>query len=152
MEHDGYLQSLHPKVNDPQMIQLKSSNSDVVLKFSDVSGDYFQVALDACDHSASRQVYAYTDPWGIARLFSTAAKQWKGWEGHRVWESLEGELRLDLSIDRLGHVTLEVRIQSDPGGPDPWEHRAELTLEAGQLAAIARAMVLFWSVDDELSG
>src|SRR2546425_9319376 len=119
-------------------LRLKSSNSDVAMEFSNVDGDYFRVSVVARDHSAIRPVYAYTDAHGIARLFAEAARDSNGWHGPKVWESLEGELRMELTMDRLGHVALRVRIRSDAGGRDPWEHDAELALEAGQLEAIAR--------------
>jgi hypothetical protein len=126
-------------------LRLKSSNSDVAIEFSNVDVDYFSVAVVAHDQSASRRVYAYTDAQGIAQLFAEAARDWKGWEGQKVWESLEGEFRMELTMDRLGQVALRVRIRSGPGGPDPWEHTAELAMEAGQLEAIARDARRLWS-------
>lgn len=76
-------------------LRLKSSNSDVAIEFSDVDGDNFSVAVVAHDHSAVRCVYAYTDAHGIARLFAEAARDWNGWDGRKVWESLEGEFRME---------------------------------------------------------
>ena len=126
------------------MLRLTSSNSDVAVEFSDVEQDYFRVSVLARDHSAVRRVYAYADGSGIARLFSEAAREWKGWSGTKVWESLEGELRLELRIDRLGHVSLGIRIRSDPGGADPWQLDAELGLDAGQLEGVARDADRLW--------
>ena len=125
-------------------LRLASSNSDVVLEFSDVDGDYFRVSVVARDHSAMRDVYAYTDRSGIARLFSEAAQEWRGWSGSKVWESIEGELRLGLSADRLGHVTLEIRVRSDPGISDRWQLESDLGLEAGQLDRIAGEAHRLW--------
>jgi Family of unknown function (DUF6228) len=125
-------------------LRLKSLNSDVAIEFSEVDGDYFSVAILAHDHSAARRVCAYTDAHGIVRVFAEAARDWKGWDGPKAWESLEREFRMELTMDRLGHVALGVRIRSDPGGPDPWEHHAELAMEAGQLEAIARDAKRLW--------
>jgi hypothetical protein len=100
------------------------------------------------DHSAIRRVYAYTDGAGIARLFSEAAREWKGWTGAKVWESIEGELRLELRINHLGHVFLRVRIRSDPGEADRWQLDAELGLDAGQLDGVARDANRFWRTGD----
>ena len=126
-------------------MRLSSSNSDAVIEFSDVQGEYFRVSVTARDHSASRHVYAYTDGAGIARLFAEAAREWRGWTGTKQWESLEGEFRIVLTIDRLGHVTVEARVQSDPAGPDRWQLEAELGLDAGQLEGVARDAHLLWS-------
>jgi len=125
-------------------LRLTSSNSDVAIEFSDVERDYFRVSVIAHDHSATRRVYAYTDGAGIARLFADAAREWKGWNGVKVWESLEGELRIELSIDRLGHVIVAVQLRSDPGGSDRWQLDAELGLDAGQLDGVARGADRLW--------
>lgn len=126
-------------------LRLTSSNSDAVVEFSDVEGDYFRVSVIARDHSATRTVYAYTDGPRIAAMFAEAAREWRGWNGAKVWESIEGELRLELSMDRLGHVTLAVRMRSEPAGPDEWQLEADIGLEAGQLDRIAREAHRLWS-------
>lgn len=125
-------------------LRLSSSNSDVAIEFSDVEGDYFWVSVLSHDHSATRRVYAYTDGRGIARLFADAAREWSGWNEAKVWESLEGELRIELRIDRLGHVTVAVRVRSDPGGSGCWQLDAELGLDAGQLDGVAREANRLW--------
>lgn len=125
-------------------LRLSSSNSDVVIEFSDVEDDYFRVAVRSHDHSATRRVYAFTDGPGITGLFTEAAEQWNGWQGAKVWESLEGELRIELSIDRLGHVTVGIRVRSDQGGSDEWQLEAELGLDAGQLERVARDARQLW--------
>ena len=125
-------------------LRLHSSRSDLVLEFADVDGDGFRVSVIAHDHSATRRVWAHTDAAGLGRLFADAAREWSGWNGTKAWESLEGELRLELSTDRLGHVRLRVRIRSDPGGADQWQLDAELELDAGELDAIARQAHRLW--------
>ena len=119
-------------------MRLKSSNSDAVVEFSDVRGDSFRIAVQARDHSAVRDVSAYTDALGVVRLFSEAARDWRGWQGAKAWESLEGELRLELTTDRSGHVALRVRIRSVAGGSDPWCIDTEIGLEAGGLEGLRR--------------
>ena len=126
------------------MLSLKSSNSDSAVEFSDVEGDRFRVSVVARDHSASRIVYAYTDAFGIPALFGQAAQEWRGWDGGKVWQSIEGELQLALSHDRRGHVTLRIRLRSDPGGADSWMHEAEIGLDSGQLEAIALNAKTVW--------
>jgi hypothetical protein len=128
-------------------LRLTSSSSDVALEFSGVEGDYFRVAVVGRDHSATRRVYAHTDGKGVARLLSEAADEWRGWRGCKSWESLEGELRLELTADRLGHVTLAVRIRSDPGRADPWQLHAELSLDSGQLERIAGEAERLWRAE-----
>jgi hypothetical protein len=126
-------------------LRLSSSNSDIVVEFSDIEDDYFRVAVRSHDHSATRRVYAYTDGAGIARLFTEAAEQWKGWQDAKVWESLEGEFRIELRIDCLGHVSVAIRVRSDPGGADPWQLEAELGLGAGQMEGVAKVARQLWT-------
>jgi hypothetical protein len=125
-------------------LRSQDSNSDVYLEFSDVEDDYFRVSVKAHDHSASRRVYAYTDGTAIARLFADAAREWKGWVEAKVWESIEGEFRIALTSDRLGHVTVAVRVRSDPGGSDRWQLEAEIGLDAGQLEGVAKEADRLW--------
>ena len=119
-------------------MQIKSSSSDAVLEFSRVEGEYFEASLRSSSHSASKRVCCYTDPGGIASLFDDAAAHWRGWSGTKRWESIEGELTLELTADRTGHITLDVTINNDLGGPDSWRVHSQLALEAGQLEALAR--------------
>jgi hypothetical protein len=126
------------------MLQLKSSNSEAEIQFSDVVEDYFRVSVVARDHSASRKVCAYTDARGVVKMFAEAARDWKGWQGAKVWQSLEGELRLELRADHLGHVSLRAEIRSDSGGADPWRLDAEVGLDAGQLDSIAAGAKALW--------
>jgi hypothetical protein len=125
-------------------MRLTSSNSDVCIEFSAVESDYFRVSVMAHDHSASRRVYAYTGSAGIARLFADAAREWRGWVDAKVWESLEGEFRIALTIDRLGHVTVAARVRSDPCGSDRWQLDAEVGLDAGQLEGVAKEAHQLW--------
>ena len=126
-------------------MRLKSVNSDVELEFSNVRGDTFDFRIRSHDHSAVRQISAYTDTGGVVRLFSEAAREWRGWQPAKVWESLEGELRLQLTIDRAGHVRLTVRLLSDQGIHDVWCVESSIGLEAGQLDAIAAEAKQLWS-------
>jgi len=119
------------------MFTIKSTDSETELRFEDLSGDYFTVALRSASHSAQRQVYAYTDSKGIAHLLEEAAQQWQGWAGTKTWQSIEEELKLELIADNTGHITLKVRIAHDCGNPDPWCLESTITIEAGQLASIA---------------
>jgi hypothetical protein len=125
------------------VLRLKSANSDVYVEFSEVDGDDFRISMSAADHSATRRICAFTDRAGVARLLAEAARDWQGWKGAKVWESLDCDLRLELRTDRLGHVTLTVRLRQDLGGPR-WQLETELVVEAGQLEALARDAERLW--------
>jgi hypothetical protein len=126
------------------MFQIKSIETDALLEFFDLSGDYFKVSLRSTSHSAVREVYAYTDPEGIARLFQEAAREWRGWSGTKSWESLEGEFRIELKTDKSGHITINVEINHDCGNPEPWRLKSCIMTEAGQLETIAKRATQFF--------
>jgi hypothetical protein len=85
---------------------------------------------------ASDQVYDRYAP-GWTELFESLAQDWRGWEGERALESLEGQLRVSCTSDRLGHVRLRVTMRGDLGRSD-WMAESTIYLEAGQLADLAQ--------------
>jgi len=96
---------------------------------------YFCAYLDRPGLSCRIRVCAY-EPRG--QRFSTifremAAAAWKGWEGDKAWESLEGEIRLSFRMDSSGHVNVEVQMRDVYN----WQIDTSLTLESGGLASLA---------------
>ncbi|MBE1579413.1 DUF6228 family protein [Amycolatopsis roodepoortensis] len=69
----------------------------------------------------------------LAEFFRRHADDWRGWDGVRTWESLEGELKIDAS-HRYGHVRLRVTLQSfrHDWGNDGWTATGDLTIEPGE--------------------
>lgn len=129
---------------------LRSVNSDATLTFTGRTDDHYEVRFDAGDYSARRFVETppYLPDQSPARLFRDAARHWKGWKGSKRWVSSKGELGLELTTDRLGHVQVGIQVGSDfygadYGGPDPWRLTTQITLEAGQLKTVARQMKWF---------
>ena len=91
--------------------------------------------------SAATEVYLLGGCDGLDRFWRDLAENWRGWEGTRSWQSLEGELELSATSDRLGHVALQVRL--DEGAPSRWRAYGTISLEAGQLDSIAAAAKTF---------
>jgi Family of unknown function (DUF6228) len=62
------------------------------------------------------------------------ARDWQGWTGTRQWASMEGQLTLDASHDRTGHVQVAVTLRRGRRtyDPDAWSARVILTIEAGE--------------------
>lgn len=107
--------------------------------------DSFWVRVMDRNLSAEGQVYAGYAPSHPAPFFADMAHQWAGWSGELVWESLEGELRIRCSRDRVGHIFICVELGSGPM-PDDWRVVATVLTEAGQLASIARRAELFFGL------
>jgi hypothetical protein len=82
-------------------------------------------------------------PSSPALLFADMARQWAGWPGALVWESLEGELALRCSHDGLGHIAIRAELRSGTI-PEDWCVEATVLVEAGQLDRIARGAAQFF--------
>ena len=97
--------------------------------------------FDAPGLNSATQVYLLGGCDDLDRFWRGLAENWRGWQGRRSWQSLEGELGLSATSDRLGHVELEVRLQE--GAPFLWRVHGKMSLDAGQLDRIAAAARIF---------
>lgn len=66
-------------------------------------------------------------------FFRSLAAGWRGWSGERIYESLEGDLRLTAVHD--GHVRLTVRIRQSTE-PNGWDVKASIRLDPGEEMSI----------------
>jgi hypothetical protein len=105
----------------------------------------FWVRVTDHDLSAAAAVYAGYMPRNPALLFAEMARQWSGWPGELVWGSLEGDLALQCSHDRRGHIAIRTALRSGPM-PDDWRVEATIIAEAGQLESIARRAAVFFGL------
>jgi len=103
----------------------------------------FWVQVTDLHLSAACQVYAGYEPSHPASLFADMARRWSGWPGELDWNSLEGELGLLCSHDRLGHISIRVALRSG-FMPYDWRVTATVMSEAGQLEEISRRAAFFF--------
>jgi hypothetical protein len=87
--------------------------------------------------NASVDAYVLS-PLDIVPFFDDLANHWRGWEGAKIWGSLEGQLKLACTRDKLGHLFLRVTLQDNLGAAD-WLAGATLELAAGDLEQLAAA-------------
>ncbi len=125
------------------MMSAEISDVRTRLTFSDPAGsgrvvDYLSVRIEGPDLSASRQVYAGWDEGfaGLARYFDSLVESWRGWDGERVFESIEHDLRLSSIHD--GHVRIAMLLW-EPTEPHGWRVEVALKIDADeQLSSAAR--------------
>jgi hypothetical protein len=91
--------------------------------------------------TATRRVYhGYTQGFAdLANYFAELAADWRGWDGSRAWESVEGDLRIE-AAHKFGHVQLRVMVRAygSGWGNEGWSATADLTLDPGeQLSQVA---------------
>lgn len=122
---------------------IKSSTSDLTLMLSDINGDYFKVTLKSFHLNTTREVYAYTDGDGFAKMFERLASYNKPWAGEEIWESLEGEFKLSANCSTLGQVTFKINL-SYMGCSEEWSVETDLLYEFGQLEKLAKSARAFF--------
>ncbi len=122
---------------------IKSVRSDAELAFTDREGDYFTIVLRGTELSAIHRVWGYTDcdflVDGLARL----ARETRGFAERLSWNSIEGDLGIDVHCDKLGHILVQVKMQHCRGIED-WRLECEIETELGQLPSIAAGAARFF--------
>jgi hypothetical protein len=97
--------------------------------------------FDASGLRSATEVYLHGGCDHLDQFWRDLAENWRGWKGTRCWRSLEGDLELSATSDRLGHVALDVRLEE--GAPFQWRVHGNISLDAGQLDRIAAAARTF---------
>jgi hypothetical protein len=105
--------------------------------------------------ASRRVVHHYASGFeDLADFFGRLAADWRGWAGERVWESVEGDLRIE-ARHAYGHIQLRVVLRGPgPGwGNEGWKAMADLTIDPGeeltQAASNLRALALHTVSDDD---
>jgi hypothetical protein len=110
-----------------------------------------------CDGIAASQriVHNYASGFeDLADFFGQLADDWRGWGGERVWESVEGDLRIEARHE-YQHVQLRIVLRSQgPGwGNEGWMVAADLTIDPGEeltrAASDLRVLALGTGSDDD---
>ncbi|HSV38314.1 MAG TPA: DUF6228 family protein [Nocardioidaceae bacterium] len=81
----------------------------------------------------------------LADFFEQHERDWRGWEGTREWNSLEGDLRIEARHE-YGHVQLRVTLRRSLAdwGDDGWVAAGDLTIDPGeQLTRVAADLKSF---------
>ena len=102
--------------------------------------EYFWAELTRSDLRCRARVATF-EPRGLrfSSVFREMADAWRGWDGEKLWESLEGELRLSFRMDSLGPVQVEVRLRD----VYHWDVRTTLVTESGALEPLAKSAEAF---------
>jgi hypothetical protein len=89
-----------------------------------------------CDGLAAKRrvVHNYASGFeDLADFFGQLADDWRGWSGEQVWESVEGDLRIEARHE-YRHVQLRIVLRSQgPGwGNEGWKVTADLTIDPSE--------------------
>ena len=105
---------------------VKSSSGAAELRLEAIERYHYLAALRDTGLDAVAKVYHHGAGDGLAEFIAGIAADWRGWEGSRSWESVEGTFALDAESDRTGHITLTARLNDDT----PWHCRVQVILKS----------------------
>ena len=128
---------------DVPVTEFQFGSGATLIALSHETTDSVLATITEGDLTARRVVQgAYSGGFdSLAAFFAGLADDWRGWEGERIYESLEHDLRFVAVHD--GHIRLKVRLwqSSDPNG---WSVETRLILEPGEeLARVAQDLARF---------
>lgn len=126
---------------------LTSAEDGSTLRMSSPDQSWGSITVDAqgTDFKVSAPVHVDMAPSLPAFLDELAAPP-DGKRGAAVWETLEGELRIEASRDSTGHIFLVYHLRSsDIGSNRWWSFTGRMVLELGAMADICKRVHRFWN-------
>jgi hypothetical protein len=114
-----------------ELRKARSQRADEV-KGGEPVDDTKEVSPDCPPQAATE---ATQDGEQLAKLFAQMANEWRGWEGEKIWRSLDGELNLAFRHDGIGAINAKVRMRDET--MVNWVVEGELALELGSLDGLA---------------
>lgn len=116
---------------DEPVTDVEIGSGATVIALSHETNDSVLVTITDDDLTAKRVVHgAYSGGFqNLGDFFTGLARDWRGWDGERIYESLEHDLRFVAEHD--GHVRLRVRL-SQSSDPDGWRVETRLRIEPGE--------------------
>lgn len=104
----------------------------------DGTSDYLVVTANLEGLRASKRVYDF-DRWSaLLSYFEELELNWRGWDGDKTFDALEGDFRLSAKHD--GHVRVSFELE-DSTPPNPWAAKGKIVLDPGEeLTAAVEAL------------
>jgi hypothetical protein len=122
------------------MYRIHSSISDREIVFSNKEVNWFDVEIFSSTLRCSHSVWHDETHPRVDEFFRELAAFRKPWDDERIWESLEGDLRISASCSRTGNVHLSINIKQHMGGDEESNITTGVIIELGQLSSTAEGM------------
>jgi hypothetical protein len=95
----------------------------------DGTSDYLIVTANLDGLRAGKRVYDL-DGWSrLISYFEDLEAHWRGWDGLKRFDSLEGDLRL--AAKHVGHIRVFIELEAFER-LDPWAAKGEFVLDPGE--------------------
>ncbi len=127
-------------------VTIGQPGATLTFQTDDPVGQSFVVSLDLPGITASEPVFPghYIQGGELVDFFQGLARDWKGWEGPRGWDSYgDGNFQLTCWHDRIGHVAIQVVLGVDPvheWHEPAWKVTAQVIVDPGSLSLIATSL------------
>ncbi len=99
--------------------------------------EHFMATLTLPGLQASAQIYTFMSE-SLPKLFNDMAADWSGWEGEKMWESFEGDIRLSCSHDGHSYVNVEIHLRVQNSIHNMWNVEGTVRVEPGTLDSLAK--------------
>ena len=103
----------------------------------------YVIELEGVDFRAAVPVIHLPEGTPPSDLFTRLAAHASAWPGREAWASIEGELAIEATCDRTGHVTLVFTLRAPPQCGE-WSASATYVSDFGQLDRLARGATAFF--------
>lgn len=110
-----------------------------VLEIASNKSEYIIVKFNSDGVDVETNPFIHSDGPDLALYFQELADHWNGWDGCKIWESVEGDLKFDATYDILGYVNLTVSLIKNQGNLSEWKFVGVLRVELGSLDAYAKS-------------
>ena len=117
------------------VVELKSGSTSMIL--GPINGEYISIMFESGDIKAKIVSYLYTDYQDYYRYFQNIADSWKGWQGSKKWQTVEGDFQLEATHDSQSYVFLKLTLIKNQGIEDEWVLNGRIKIDLGQLDGIA---------------
>ncbi|MDP5227336.1 MULTISPECIES: DUF6228 family protein [Arthrobacter] len=112
---------------------LKAGNDD---RARSGAVEYLMVTLVAEGLTSTSRIYDVNGFGTLVGYFDDLSRHWRGWDGSKMYESLEGDLRISARHD--GRVRLEVTLNQILGETE-WRCQSTIILDPGEELSFAAA-------------
>jgi hypothetical protein len=127
-------------------VTISSVKSGQRLELRPDGSDYVEACIVGPNLQGAVRAWLYEGPASLVAFFESMADESYGWTETKRWAALEGDLQLDASVDRAGHVTIAIHMRCAHQA-DPWDITTSIETELGLLLELAKtARRIFKSV------
>ncbi|MFW7381046.1 MAG: DUF6228 family protein [Oligoflexus sp.] len=119
--------------------QVVIHSDKAILEIASNKSEYITVKFSSDGVHVETNPFIHTDGQDLALYFQELADHWNGWDGSRIWKSVEDDLQFDATYDILGYVNLKVSLIKNQGSLSEWKFVGVVRIEVGSLDPYAKS-------------